>query len=174
MLHGKYWLTVDGVADVTVSEHALYARRYMLGVTEGDAGCDMADMFRTLRKVEVLQFRRRGVAAGILEFLSQKNPDPRVYALREYGWVRVRDCRFYLWRLDDHSLQIIRAAKEYWKAQSNLHPHDVADVIELATDEEFTIPVKRLRSTRMNATALRAERSVACRPDEEHASHDAQ
>jgi len=155
MLHGKYWLTAEGVADVIVSEHALYARRRMLSLTEGAPGRGMADTFRTLRKFEVMQFRRRGVPAGVLRFLSQEDPDPRVYAIREYGWIRVRDCRFYLWRLDEHTLQIIRAAKEYWKAQSNLHPHDVVDVIELNTGTEFVVSVRTLRGKSTRAATLK-------------------
>jgi hypothetical protein len=36
MFHGKYWVTADGTIDVSASEHALYARRHMLGLAEND------------------------------------------------------------------------------------------------------------------------------------------
>ena len=32
MLAGKYWLMPNGVVDVTNSEHALYAKNYLLGL----------------------------------------------------------------------------------------------------------------------------------------------
>src|SRR5689334_6926795 len=117
MLIGKWWLRPNELSlDVSTTEHALVARRVMLGLSPDEPVFTQADMFQALPSGQIHEFTSRGVSPGVLEFLSRPS-DPRVYAIRKWGWIRTRRDRFYLWKLDDATLKTIRECPDYWQAQ---------------------------------------------------------
>ena len=156
MLNGKWWLRPDGASlDVSATEHALIARRVMLGLTFDEPVFTHADMFNALTSEQLKKYINRGVPRTALEFLSRPN-DPRIYAIQQWGWIRVRRDRFYLGTLNDKSLQTIRQSGVYWQAQGTLHEHDMIDVVELAASCEFALNVSRVRDCSLDSATLRA------------------
>ena len=160
---GKYWLLPGGGAvDVTASEHAIYARKAMLGLPHDDRTVGIRNMCSTLSDKEAKDHRLRGVSEDVLTFLSanSESNDPRVYAINTWGWVRVRLIRkttgLWLRSLDDRMLHTIRGASEFWKGQNRLTDHDMFDVHELASDACYVISAYRLRSSNFNIANLRA------------------
>jgi hypothetical protein len=145
MITGKYWITPKAVVDVTVSEHALFAKKVMLGLHPDDPAYNVTTMFKPLSAVEMRRYRKRGVGPRILNFLSTPGNDPRVYVIRHWQWIRTRQSSFYLWALDRSNLRAFRNAAAFWDAQRYVNAGDVADVIELSTDSTCVVPIDRLR-----------------------------
>jgi len=133
--------------DVSAGEHALYARKFMLGLSETDNRFTVLSMFTALSAAEIAEFGRNGVPRDVLDFLSKAN-DPRIYMIQKRRWVRIRQQAFYLWTLDDATLSRIRDADEYWRAQLKYDHDDVVDIIELSTNSEYPIPARTLRYNR--------------------------
>lgn len=164
MLNGKWWLRPDASSlDVSATEHALIARRVMLGLAVDEAMFTHADMFDPLTSEQIKEFTDRNVPRSAIGFLSHTN-DPRVYAIQEWGWIRVRRDRYYLWTLDDAALRTIRASSDYWQAQGNLEEHDMIDVIELNSSNESSLRVGLIRDSRLDAAALRASAARSLLP----------
>jgi hypothetical protein len=165
MLIGKWWLRPTKAAlDVSTTEHALVARRVMLRMDPDAARFTQIEMFDALTPAESAEFKAQDVPVDALDFLSRRN-DPRVYAIREWGWVRVRRDRFYLWKFDRRALRTIRSSSGYWSAQPNMDPNDATDVIELSSADEFSIPLSTLRNPAMDVKSLLelASRTLAAR-----------
>lgn len=162
MLTGKWWLRPDGAAlNVSDTEHALVARRVMLGLKPDANRFSQRVMFAALTPEEQTEFRKAG--KSILSFLREEN-DPRVFAIRQWRWVRVRKDRFYLWKFDVATLRIIRASRDYWSQQVSLASGDCIDVIELSTGDEFSLPVRCLRAATAKASSLKNSARRALMP----------
>ena len=160
---GKYWLVPGGgVVDVTASEHAIYARKAMLGLPQEERTVGIRNMCSSLSDKEAKDHRLRGVSEDVLTFLSanSKSNDPRVYAINKWGWIRVRiigrTTALWLSSMDDRTLHTIREASEFWKGQNRLIDHDMFDVHELASDACYVISAYRLRSSNFSVTDLLA------------------
>jgi hypothetical protein len=151
MLTGKFWITPQGVVDVSTSEHALYARNFVLGLLGTPREIRLDKHFLDpLAPEEARKHRRRGVPADVIKFLGS-NGDARLYVIRERGWVRVRGNAFYLWRLDRPTLRLIRGAAEYWRAQRSRKPGDLADVYEMSrSDDPMLVRVTSLLDPRLD------------------------
>lgn len=162
MLTGKYWITPGGVIDVSDSEHALYARKIMLGLAPEDFTYNVRTMFTPLSARERKKFRSRGVGGDALDFLGQPGNDPRMFAIREWGWVRTRASAFYLWVLDDAALRLVRGARDFWAGQTQAGARDAIDVLELSTGTEFELAVGQVRKAGLGATALRRRWASQC------------
>ena len=155
MLIGKWWLRPGKAAiEVSATEHALVARRVMLGLEPDAARFTQRDMLSALTEAEIAEFRKIGVEQQALEFLCVPN-DPRIFAIREWCWIRVRRDRFYLWKLDAASLRVIRESHSFWSAQPKSDPRDAADIVELSSGDEFSLSIRRLLDGRSKPASLR-------------------
>jgi len=165
MLNGKYWLIPGGrVVDVTLSEHAIYARKEMLGLPCGNPSVSHGNMLCPLTPSEIVDHRRRGVTEDVLSFLSvdSQRSDPRVYAINSWNWIRARFIEmdspgFWLRSIDDATLRTIRSASDFWLAQKQLTDFDMINVTELSTGDCYEISVLRLRDQGMSASQLLAK-----------------
>ncbi len=161
MLNGKYWLIPGGrVVDVTASEHAIFARKFMLRLPDADLSITIKNMLSPLTPRQISCHRRRGISEDILNFLSadRSSNDPRVFAINTWFWIRARFVRrtagLWLRRFDDEALQTIRDAADFWKAQTRISEFDMIDVTELASDACYEVTVSRLRDYSSNATQI--------------------
>ena len=162
MLIGKYWLLPGGrVVDVTTSEHAIYARKLMLRLADGDNSINGRNMCLSLTAAEIETYRRRGISEDVLNFLSADShcTDPRVFVINAWGWVRGRFVElkspgFWVRRIDDDALRTIREATDFWSAQKQITEFDMVDVTELATADCYQISVSRLRDPKICAAQL--------------------
>lgn len=134
MLSGKFWITPNGVVDVSTSEHALYAKNAMLGLlgTPAEIRLDKT-LFSPLPKEIVTAARKRRVDEAAVEHLAS-GIDARLFVIERWGWIRTRGNAFYLWKLDAMALRLIRCATDFWDRQSALRADDYLDVHELAAD----------------------------------------
>lgn len=158
MIQGKYWITPHGLVDVTTSEHALYAKNNMLKLarTRGEIRLDRT-LFSALTSRQIAVHRRRGIPAKVLHFLSVKN-DPRIFAIREYGWIRVRQSGIYVWRLNAAVLRRVRQCTQFWEGQRQLRKSDVVTVWEIASHDCFNITVRELTGARVRLNDLLSRR----------------
>lgn len=121
-IRSKYWILPCGrVVDVTLSEHALLARARMLGIPEDimHECVPINSLFRTLDDEETRDAQDRGSSLSAIEFLLQDNPDPRVYAIRQWNWIRTRKNAFYARDWATENQRRLLESKEFWAMQPN-------------------------------------------------------
>ncbi len=70
--------------------------------------------------------------------------DPRLYAMKNYGWVRVSKNRFNMWSFDKNTADLIKNAEGYWFAQGNIDRHETIDTFEFKDRAHFTVTVGQL------------------------------
>lgn len=99
---------------------------------------------------------QRGVDPNVINFFqSVAHPDARIWALREWGWVRTDDNIFNCWIFDDDTLDTIRANKQYWMIQRPaIEKGTTITVNEEATGERYTVNVERMLNPAATAEAL--------------------
>lgn len=178
-LFGKYWIiphrrlhqdllqaSATEVIDCTLDEHARYARAAMLGLSDfddKDALRNMAPQHCIFKPMYWLELAARAYPRcdkEALKFLEgkpgDKNVDPRVYVIERYGWIRVRENRYYAWQWDALTTERLFFCEAYWKKQ------DVAvdswlDFVELKTGREFGM---RHDQALMNVASIMAHPGV--------------
>lgn len=143
MLKQDYWLTPAGAFDMKASEHAQAAAHSMLNMP-ADRRVPMHWMIKGIPEEELVAALERGADPKAVEFLSNSRGDPRLFALREYGWIRVAKNAFNLWKFDEETVKLIRNAKDYWAAQDNAGACEMMDVEEFSTGDRFTVSAARL------------------------------
>lgn len=126
-------------------EHSTFAIHVMLKLPP-DRRVPNYWFYKGVPKEELDAALARGADPAAIEFLSDKNKDPRLYALRELGWIRTAKSKFNCWQFNQAAADLIRDSKDYWTAQDKLEDGDVIDVEEFAPGgQKFTISVKALR-----------------------------
>ncbi len=119
-ISGKSWILPDGtVIDCTGDEHARYARAQMLNIPTDDVGrlLPLNTIFCPLSEAEAKWHRSRGVGPDCIEFLTNGSPtvDPRVYAIKYWGWIRTRENKFYAWEWDEKNISRLASATAFWE-----------------------------------------------------------
>ncbi len=121
-IRSKYWILPCGrVVDVTSSEHAILARAHMLGIPEGimHERIPLNSLFETLNDGEAFDAQERGASLDAIEFLLQPVPDPRVYAIQQWNWIRTRKNAFYARDWATENQRRLLLSKEFWSKQPN-------------------------------------------------------
>lgn len=159
MLTGKYWLVGSECIDVTTSEHALYAKNYMLRLHKSKDPLRLnRDLFKGLSQRELNDHQNRGISKRVLEFLAKKHSDARLYAIERYKWIRTRGERFYLWEFNARSWSSIRNNRKFWAAQIKARPTDSVAIFELKTNNYLEVDVGRITSRQSFATIIHSIR----------------
>ncbi len=117
-VRGKFWITQEGVViDCSADEHARIARAHMLGISADKMNTEIPlnKIFSPLTKIEVFGYRDRGISQFCLDFLSQDHPDPRIYAIKNWSWIRTRENVFYAWEWDETALLRLLFNENFWK-----------------------------------------------------------
>ncbi len=118
-IRGKFFITTNnGLIDCTGDEHARIARAYMLRISQTDMARDLPldRLFKPLTLDEAKYHRDRGMEKHCIEFLSHgDHVDPRVYAIREWGWIRTVENKFYAWEWDDATERRLMSNEAFWK-----------------------------------------------------------
>lgn len=146
MLRGKYWIIGTEVVDVTTSEHAIYAKNFLLRL-EGPERLKVQKMLVPLTEEEVAHHRARGIPDNALAYLRVKGNDPRNYVIDKLGWIRVRQNGLWLREWNPHVANQIRNANQYWSTQQRVEQDDAFDVFEFvsAYQRSTVVPVSALR-----------------------------
>ena len=159
-MRGSFWLTPTGVVSSAGVEHGYLAKLAMLGLERGSPEAHkyvpMPRWHHPLTDHAADELLKRGAAPGAISFLAQ-DKDPRLYAIREWGWVRVRDDHIDVWTFDQPTLDMIRNSIGFWEAvQGYLVPGARFVVSEESTGNLFTVEAKRLLSRATDPEALKA------------------
>lgn len=155
-MRGSYWLTPEVVSTAGV-EHGYIAKLAMLGIERGSPDAHryvpMPRWHHPLDERTADVFLKRGVLPAAVAFLAQ-GKDARLWAMREWGWVRIRDGNFDLWKFDPKTLDVIRSAVDFWR-DSGIDPEERVTVSEESTGDLFTIQAKRLLRRDADPDALK-------------------
>lgn len=139
-----WWLTPDGAFKMSTSEHAQFAIATMLKMQVGER----VPKYWLFKGVELPALKlaiSRGADPEAVEFLNNKHSDARLFALKNYGWVRVAKNAFNFWAFDDRTADIIRRATDYWESQYSMSQHhEMIDVYEFKTNDQFAVNVSKL------------------------------
>lgn len=160
-LKGKYWIIPkesdagieSSVVDTSATEHAIHAKKFLLGLEDGDPETQSLKLFTKLEPEKVEFFRAKGVPGEILNFL-RSNADPRWYVIERFNWVRIAQANFNVWKWDYQTVKLILGADDYWKAQTALI-FDVLDVLEFSTRKCFSISLRRMQEIKSDQDAFR-------------------
>lgn len=148
-LRGKFWITPDGVIDVSADEHARAALSAMVMVAPGLI--DLKRIFKPLTEQQRVACRARGISQEIVDFLSTPGThgnvevDPRVYVIHEWGWIRTKGNAFYAWRWDRATKLMLLNARDYWDEQKGHDPNPYLDLHEISTGEESSCTLDALK-----------------------------
>ncbi len=122
-LTGKYWIvTNDDVVDCSTDEHARIARAHMLDIFPEDIGTEIPlnTIFDPLTVEEEAWHRSRTfsrIDPNAIDFLAKRSGvvDPRVYVIRELGWIRTRENAFYAWEWDAVTCSRLLNNDKFWE-----------------------------------------------------------
>ena len=147
MLRGKFWITPEGVFDVSATEHKIFARKKMLCLDPSQTDYPEARVaFQWIpcdHEIASLLVKP-GVERKAVAWL-RAGQDERLYAMKYWNWVRVARDVFNAWRLDKKTLAMIRACDEYWfHNQGVFEPGTVVDFLETFSWRWGQIPVDYL------------------------------
>ncbi len=112
------------MVDVTLSEHALLARARMLGIPE-DAMHEripLTELFKRPGLAQVVDaIEESGADFEAINFLISNGDevDPRIYAIREWNWIRTRKNAFYARDWATENQRRLLESKEFWAMQPN-------------------------------------------------------
>ena len=107
MITGKYWITPAAAVELSGREHEWLSTAVMLQLPDR--------MFAPYRwsidgvpEEELELALDRGADPAAISFLSSKKNDSRLWAVREYGWVRTFRNKFNLWYFDCTTADMVR------------------------------------------------------------------
>lgn len=141
-----FWLTDDGSFLMGGSEHSAFAVAYMLDMPK-DSRVPQWWIIKGIPEIELQKALERGADPKAVEFLSTKKNDARLYAMREYGWVRTARNKWNLWDFDDETAEVVRDNSGYWKFQADQHrmtEYEMADIYEFKDGCQYSISIKKL------------------------------
>ncbi len=137
---GKWWLLPCGrLVNVSMDEHARYARAAMLNIAEADIPrrIPLNEIFKPLDRMQVVCALADGAVVDAVMFLKTgEHVDPRIYAIEKLNWIRTKDNHYYAMNWDVETYSRLAHADAYWKAQANansatwLHFHQLSDGVD--------------------------------------------
>jgi len=167
VLTDTFWLTGIGAFQMTGSEHATFAIAAMLDLPK----YRRVPNYWTIKGIpqnELIDGLARGADPKAVEFLSDKRNDARLWAMREYGWVRTAKSAWNLWYFDDYAAGMVRGNTGYWDFQKKMTEFDMIDIYEFKTHCEYSINVmKFLDGGRPQELKKLATGGLECRVVEE-------
>lgn len=93
----------------------------MLSIPEDDLRrtLPLNDIFKPLTPEQADMWLRRGVCPHAVAFLCSDDAvvDPRLYVIKNWNWIRVRESDFYAWNWDHQTLDTLSKADEFWQQQ---------------------------------------------------------
>lgn len=144
-VHGDWWLYPDNSCqEMAGSEHAEIALKAMLKLP-AETRLDRRKLFLGLAAFTLPQLDEaiaKGVQQDVFDFLSLPDADPRVYAIKYWGWIRIAKQALNCWDWTA-SAEIFRRSS-YWSQQPAVIPPDMFDIAELSTNKRFSLTVEKI------------------------------
>lgn len=148
MLHQDFWLTPDGVVEMSAAEHAKEGKRALM---EWDEFYPIPDPFKKLTAAEAKDGLKRGIDPAIIAFLKDGG-DSRKWMMQHGGWVRTARNIIQFWKLDEDTLKLIRN----WLRSMKVEEWETFEMEELSTNTTFTAQAKQLKRLGITKEALMA------------------
>ncbi len=142
MLTDTFWLTKFGSFQMTGTEHAAFAIGAMLDLPK-DRRVPNYWTINGIPENELAEALWRGADPKAVEFLSDRRNDARLWAMREFGWVRTAKSAWNLWNFDDETAEMVRWNTGYWEFQKKMTEFDMLDIYEFKTHCEYSISVQK-------------------------------
>ena len=158
MLRGKFWITPEGVFDVSTTEHKIFARKKMLCLDPQASDypdARVAFSFIPCDHEIASLLVKPGVKREAVAWL-RAGQDERLYAMKYWGWVRVARSLMNAWKLDEKTLALLRSAHDYWRLEEPIEPAEVFDFLETFSWKEGAIPLKYFTSRESQAVEASA------------------
>ncbi len=146
MLIGDWWICPEGAFEMNSSEHAAFAIAYILGMPK-DKRVPNYWTIRGIPSEEIDAALKRGADPEAVEFIANKRNDARLWAMREYGWIRTAKNAWNLWYFDDETADIVRDNEGYWEFQAKtgkMSEYEMIDIYEFKDGCEYAISVQKL------------------------------
>lgn len=150
-MHGKYWIhpsfvsTATCLIDCSLDEHARYAKAAMLCLSDAamHAQLSPANNFSAISDEEARLALERGADKEAVAFLRGppglgKTIDPRRFVIERWGWIRIRNHRYYAWKWDVQTVNLLFFCEDYWQTQ-RVDVDCWLEFIELSTGKEFGV-----------------------------------
>jgi hypothetical protein len=159
-IRGEWWLDDSGQStfadgDVGDADHARVAFESALGISFEDADEDMPQMFphEKLSDAAVAWLREQGADEEAIQYLK-RGKDPREYAMKKMGWIRVKNHMFQAAEFNDNALKNI----QNFIFEEIEHPEESeveVTVEELSSNKVYDVPIKYLVMERATAEGLK-------------------
>ena len=141
MLTSKTWITPAGVVELKgASEHEQLAAAVMLRYPEPIVPNRW--IINGVPEAELDAARARDADPKAVTWLYDKK-DARLYALREYGWVRTFKAKWNCWRFDCETAAMVNKSG-YWDTQYSLDKYDMIDVEEFDGHDRYSINAMKI------------------------------
>lgn len=137
------------IIDCSADEHALIARAHMLNLNHIDMNLKipLECIFKPLNRDEAELYRDRGVSKHCIEFLMKGEfVDPRIYAIREWNWIRTTGNKFYAWEWDEKTKEKLFSTDAFWKLQSNCKDNYWIELYWVKTNKIIQGPLSQVRN----------------------------
>lgn len=151
------WLYPDGSTsgDLGASEHAEVALREMLKLPD-DTTIRKDRLFGGITPAEAKAALKRGADKDAVDFLLKTRGDPRLYAVKNLGWIRVARNAINVWKFDDETVDLLRRS-DLWKSHPQVEDYDMFLIDEMSAPQgqTFEVSAGKLRKRGASADALR-------------------
>lgn len=148
---GKCWVTHSGVVDVSGDEHARFARGTMLNIPPERIKSEIPihTIFKQMTESDAKYYEELGVSRFPLDFLKSGNErgfvDPRVYAIKNYDWIRTVDDQFYAWDWNEDTIKRLMSCDEFWKKHQKVNKYTSITLISIGSGLEFRYSYEALQ-----------------------------
>lgn len=148
-IFGKAWMLPSGhVIDCTGDEHARIARAYMLGISDDEMRrlLPLDQIHKPLTPEQADRYRDSGIPEDNIRFLmTGASVDPRIFAIREWDWIRTRENKFYAWEWDEKTLLRVILNDDFWK-RTQVKNDTWLDFIAISDGDETQNTYGKLRA----------------------------
>ncbi len=142
----KFWITPQGSFEMGHIEHMDFAIAVMLAMPS-TAIVPRWWAIRGIPPTEIEAALDRGADQAAVRFLENKRNDARMWAMREYGWIRTAKNAWNLWDFDKATADMVRNSTDYWKFQASrghMTEYEMLDIYEFKTGDQFSINARKL------------------------------
>lgn len=142
-LREEFWITRIGevLPAYDHTDHDIEAFQYALGVNFDDPDLPEMTPYYPLSDEAIAYLQEQGADEEAIEYFKDGS-EPRKYAMKHLGWVRVDSNRFTVWNFDRQSLTNITnfLHEEMDDASGTVH------IEQLATNDMWSLPARIVMS----------------------------
>lgn len=153
MLRKDFWITPEGTFEMGQSEHAQFALKRMFNLPEG-IHITPSEMWGPSPAHLIKLAKKNGADPATIAYMERDEADPRWYAMKHYGWVRISKAKANLWQLTDATRAML-VNSLFW-AETGADDYSSLEFVEFSQDSrEFYASKERLSNVAFSTNAIR-------------------